>query len=776
MKRLLLVLTGSMLALLFGSAPAQASVMCSPYSVHGCETIRVAVEPEFCLRFPNSGSGGLPDRGGVGTGFTMVDPASSQLADQPNGHPLVPSYVADLLQIKGGALHVTATKGINFNRPGGVSGFNSLVNGLGVGFNAAGQMEIAVRLVNLDFFTTITNNQSQQAGIWFGLDEDRYVKLVVFKTDNNAGRVQLLSEFPNNQGGLTILDHKMNTDLADLNTTTLTLVMRIDQAAGTVTGGYRLGDDPTLTPVGATHTLPPAFFAGRPLPSGEVMSFAGVMATKRNAPEVERLVAVFDDFCINRTGNIAPRAQPDSYTTAEDTPLTVNAASGVLKNDTDPNADTMTAVLVTAPTRAATFTLNADGGFTYTPAQNVFGTDSFTYRASDGALTSTPVTVTITVTPVNDAPVVQNAAYSMDEDTTLRVHVAQGMMSKASDPDGDRLTLAVVTRPANGALAFNPSGSFTYTPRRNFFGTDTFTVRASDGALTSAPAAVTITVSPMPDALDAQDDQYTVIMNTPLVVGAALGVLANDDNPDGTPLTLSVAQPPTRGSLTLSNDGAFVYTPQADTLGEDSFVYSATTTGGSDSATVTLSIQPEPVQLITNGDFEAVSAGGKVPEGWIGKRLTNDGVRCELNVARKGNCAFEFRGGPGKSPMLEQQFTVSGISAGDRLVLSAYMRGRQVDPNSGRIVVRITYADGRHKNLALSVPRGTYAYRRYQRTLILNQAVTAVRVRALYNGTKGRVWVDDISLQFLRDAGAPLTLSQPASVHPVSTLRGSNQD
>jgi large repetitive protein len=108
------------------------------------------------------------------------------------------------------------------------------------------------------------------------------------------------------------------------------------------------------------------------------------------------------------TTNDTPEAHNDSYTTAEDTLLTVNAATGVLDNDTDLDdllgpLTTLTAAVVNEPDNG-TLTLNANGSFTYAPDANYNGTDSFTYRANDGALNSSLATVTIDVTPVNDAP------------------------------------------------------------------------------------------------------------------------------------------------------------------------------------------------------------------------------------------------------------------------------------------------------------------------------------------------------------------------------------
>src|SRR5205085_2085364 len=101
--------------------------------------------------------------------------------------------------------------------------------------------------------------------------------------------------------------------------------------------------------------------------------------------------------------NDAPVAVNDAFTTAEDTPLTGN----VLTNDTDVDSTTLTAAVV-ATTTHGTLTLAADGSFTYAPAANYNGSDSFTYKANDGALDSNVATVAITITPVNDPPVAVN--------------------------------------------------------------------------------------------------------------------------------------------------------------------------------------------------------------------------------------------------------------------------------------------------------------------------------------------------------------------------------
>src|SRR5439155_998046 len=95
--------------------------------------------------------------------------------------------------------------------------------------------------------------------------------------------------------------------------------------------------------------------------------------------------------------NDAPVAANDGFATDEDTALTVTAP-GVLGNDTDVDSPVLTAVVVTGPSHG-TLTLDADGGFTYTPAGNFNGSDSFTYKANDGQADSNVATVALTINP-----------------------------------------------------------------------------------------------------------------------------------------------------------------------------------------------------------------------------------------------------------------------------------------------------------------------------------------------------------------------------------------
>src|SRR5205823_120218 len=131
--------------------------------------------------------------------------------------------------------------------------------------------------------------------------------------------------------------------------------------------------------------------------------------------------------------NDAPLAVNDSYTTAEDTALNV-AAAGVLANDSDVDGDTLSAVLVSQPTHGS-LTLNSNGSFSYVPAANYNGSDSFTYKANDGQADSGIATVSITITGVNDAPVAVNDSYSTAHYPSSTLS-RSGVLTNDSDVDG----------------------------------------------------------------------------------------------------------------------------------------------------------------------------------------------------------------------------------------------------------------------------------------------------------------------------------------------------
>ncbi len=286
--------------------------------------------------------------------------------------------------------------------------------------------------------------------------------------------------------------------------------------------------------------------------------------------------------------NDPPAAAADAYSTAEDTQLTVDAATGVLANDTDADGDPLTAVLESNVSHG-TLALAADGSFVYMPAASFSGADSFRYRASDGMATSGPTTVTLTIAAGNTPPVAVADSYALNAGTVLTVLSNDGVLKNDTDSEHDALTAQLETSAASGTVALNPDGSFTYTPNQGFAGTDSFTYQANDGTALSAAATVTLTVSAVNGPPTAVADAYTTAEGSPLTVAAVNGVLANDTDPNGDPLTAQLAGAVSNGTLALNADGSFGYTPAPNFSGTVTFTYTASD-GSSASAPATVTI------------------------------------------------------------------------------------------------------------------------------------------------------------------------------------------
>jgi VCBS repeat-containing protein len=303
-----------------------------------------------------------------------------------------------------------------------------------------------------------------------------------------------------------------------------------------------------------------------------------------------------------------PDANDDSYSTNEDTPLTVSAP-GVLGNDTDAESDPLTAVLVSGPSHAASFSLSSNGSFSYTPNANFNGSDSFTYKANDTHSDSAPATVTITVNSVNDIPVANDDSQSVSEDSTGDT---VNVLANDTDADGDGLTITAVDTTSTTGTVTNNGDDVTYDPNGQFeylaageTATDTFTYTVSDGSGGTDTATVTITVTGANDSPVAGDDAYSTNEDTPLVV-AAPGVLANDTDADDS-VTATNASDPAHGDVTLNADGSFTYTPDANYHGSDSFTYDASDGTTTDEATVSITVNSVNDVPVANDDSQSVS-------------------------------------------------------------------------------------------------------------------------------------------------------------------------
>jgi len=290
------------------------------------------------------------------------------------------------------------------------------------------------------------------------------------------------------------------------------------------------------------------------------------------------------------SSNRAPAAADDPFSTNEDTALN-RTAPGVLGNDTDLDCNSLTITLVNNVSHG-TLVLNADGSFTYTPAANYNGSDSFTYKAYDGSLYSNTATVTITVNAVNDAPAAPTggAAYSTDENAVLN-QVAPGVLGNATDIDGNPLTAVLVSDVSHGTLVLNADGSFTYTPAAGFTGSDSFTCKAHDGTADSSVFTVTIEVTlPEPPTIASISESSGRLGKslTVTLTGTNLDGATDLDFGAGITVNPSFSSSPTQitAEITIGSDAALgtrdvlVRTPKGSFTLENAFTVKKAPSGG----------------------------------------------------------------------------------------------------------------------------------------------------------------------------------------------------
>jgi gliding motility-associated-like protein len=287
--------------------------------------------------------------------------------------------------------------------------------------------------------------------------------------------------------------------------------------------------------------------------------------------------------------NDAPVGQNDSFVMNEDTDLDCGC---LLINDHDPDGDNIVALHDQAPAHG---TVTDQGGFfIYTPDPDFYGTDSFTYFANDGTVNSAPITVHVTVLPINDAPIALNDAKSTDEDNAVDIPV----LSNDTDVDDvlNGSMIVIVATPSHGAVSVNTAtGVVSYTPSTNYNGNDSFTYQVKDaGNALSNVATVSIVVSPVNDNPISNMDLAT----TPEDIAILIPVLANDtDVENGLDVsTLVILTGPTNGSAVVEPaTGKILYTPSTNFSGSDSFTYAVKDSEGAATAPATVTITVTPV-------------------------------------------------------------------------------------------------------------------------------------------------------------------------------------
>ncbi len=277
--------------------------------------------------------------------------------------------------------------------------------------------------------------------------------------------------------------------------------------------------------------------------------------------------------------NDKPVALDDAVITDEDTPVDVD----VLTNDTI--GDGLQTIIITTDASHGTTSVNGDNTINYDPAKDYNGPDSFVYEIEDTDGETSRATVDVTVNPVDDQPVANDTTVTTNEDTDITVDV---LANDEGLGDGG-LDVSIYANPSNGSATANPDNTVTYSPDKDFNGTDSYTYQVIDENGSTSEAIVTISVSPVNDVPVANDDNLTTDEDTEVTAN----VLSNDDNLGDGNLVLSIDTDPANGETQVTGDSTIAYTPDADYYGSDSFTYQVCdedSTGECDNATVSVNI------------------------------------------------------------------------------------------------------------------------------------------------------------------------------------------
>ena len=270
--------------------------------------------------------------------------------------------------------------------------------------------------------------------------------------------------------------------------------------------------------------------------------------------------------------------------------IKVNKSIAATLTGRDVDGDPLTFIICKEPEHGIlTFDSNfkTNGKLTYTPEPQFEGADNFTFKLNDGTVDSEPATVSINVRP-NLLPVAESDSVTTPEDTPVQIGLT------GSDPDSDPLSYIMVSETAHGSLN-GTAPNLTYTPDKNFNGSDSFSFKVNDNTEDSTPATVSIKVSPVNDPPVAKDDTVVIREDTP---AQKIDVLANDTDIDNEGrnlhldrLTVTAVTQGKNGSVTINPNGTLSYNPKANFYGSDEFTYTVRDNkGDTDTAKVDVTV------------------------------------------------------------------------------------------------------------------------------------------------------------------------------------------
>ncbi len=297
--------------------------------------------------------------------------------------------------------------------------------------------------------------------------------------------------------------------------------------------------------------------------------------------------------------NLCPTAADDTYNALNNTPLVVSGP-GVLGNDADPEGDKISIVSYTQPGNGIV-NLNPDGSFTYTPNTDFCGTDRFSYKITDSmcdkgyqdeadvtinvrcvlckvsggeALTFSGKQVSWTITNSGPDPLDISSIYLVwptanGKETSVRLN---GVEIYSPDLPAPSATISSGWKGTVAARTIAPGQTSTLAL---VFERTASTIQSVYTINVQFSSGCSINFVPVNKCPSAAADSYNVLKNTQLTVSAP-GVLSNDADPEGSPITVASSTQPSHGTVVLNSDGSFTYTPSADYCGPDSFTYKVT--------------------------------------------------------------------------------------------------------------------------------------------------------------------------------------------------------
>ncbi|WP_447064306.1 tandem-95 repeat protein [Vibrio alginolyticus] len=286
--------------------------------------------------------------------------------------------------------------------------------------------------------------------------------------------------------------------------------------------------------------------------------------------------------------NDAPVPEDKTFEVEEDGTLQFTDAD-LLAGATDIEGDDLTVEGVSYDGGDGILTDNGNGTYTFAPNENFNGDVNFSFDVSDGTDTVS-ANIDVSVTPVDDAPVSGNLAYSVDEDGSIRLSQEQ-LLSQASDVEGDALTASNLSVDGNATVTQNDDGSFTITPDADFNGDIDISFDISDGTNT-VQATAELTVNPINDLPVPQDQQFSVEEDGTLQFTDA-DLLAGATDIEGDDLSVTgISYEGTDGVLTDNGDGTYSFAPNENFNGDVNFSFDVSDGTDTVSANVDVSVTP----------------------------------------------------------------------------------------------------------------------------------------------------------------------------------------